>query len=365
MAQRKAQFKSTYLIFIVIVALALVFINAIANRYFVRKDLTEEKLFSVSQSAKNIFSRLEDRMEVTYYLSDKLPDQIQNLKRDTIDKFKEFEIASDGNFSWEVIAPDKDEKVKEKLKDMQVNQLRGQVIKADEVQQILFYSALVIKYSDKPREIINEYYEVRALEYELARKVMQLTLGDKKPKILFFTSIQQEQPPPNAPPQMQQPTDQYGPFLRVPEINERFAFSRTKLIEGDSIDTSADCLIMAQPESLNERQVYEINKYIAQGGNVVAMVQKRELMAQAQYMFRPITSGLDELLEFWGLKIEDKLIGDASHGAYTLITQQQGFSMQQQIPIPAIVLATEQGLSQESPITHKLAGVSFHGRRRS
>jgi ABC-type uncharacterized transport system involved in gliding motility auxiliary subunit len=359
MAHRKAQFKSTYLIFIVIMALALIFINAIASRYFVRKDLTEEKLFSVSQSAKNIFGKLSDRMEVTYYLSNKLPDQLRNLKRDTIDKFKEFEIASDGNFSWKVIAPDKDEEVKEKLKEMQVNPLRGQVIKEDEVQQLLFYSALVIKYSDKPREVINEYYEVRALEYELARKVMQLTLGDAKPKVKFFTSIEQEQPPPNAPPNMQQPSDQYGPLLQVPEINERFSIGRTMLVEGDSIDSSASCLVLAQPEQLNERQVYEVNKYLAEGGNVVALVQKRVLMPQANYMFRPINSGLNGLLGFLGLTIEDKLIGDVSHGAYSISSQQQGFTMQQQIPIPAIVTTTAEGLSQESPITHKLAGTTF------
>ena len=359
MAHRKAQFKSTYLIFIVIVALALVFVNAIASRYFVRRDLTEDKLFSVSQSAKNIFSRLTDQMHVTYYLSDNRPDQLRNLKRDTIDKFKEFEIASKGNFSWEVIAPDKDKAVKEKLKEMKVNPLRGQVIKEDEVQQLLFYSALVIEYQDKPREVINEYYEVRALEYELARKVMQLTLGDKKPKILFFTSVEQEQPAPNAPPNMQQPTDQYTPLLQVKEINERFDVRRTKLVQGDSIDSSASCLVLAQPERLNERQVYEINKYLAQGGNVVALIQKRDLMPEANYMFRPINSGLDGLLRFFGLTIEDKLIGDVSRGAYSVTSRQQGFTMQQQVPIPAIVLATEQGLSQESPITHKLAGITF------
>jgi len=358
MAQKKAQFRSSYLFFIVVVALVLIFINAIANRYFVRSDLTEEKLFSVSQAAKNIFSKIADRIHVTYYISDKIPDQIRNLKRDTVDKFKEFEIASRGNFTWEVISPDKDEATKQKLREMGISQLRGQIIKEDEVQALLFYSALVIKYMDKPREIINEYYEVRALEYELARKVLQLTLKEK-PKIQFFTSVEEQPPPPNAPPQRQQPTDQYDPLLQVPEINERFNVTRTKLVEGDTADSSADCLVVAQPERLNQRQVYEINKYLSQGGNVIALVQKRVLMPQANYMFREITSGLDGLLEFWGLKIENNLIGDMSHGSYSITSQGQGFISTQQFPIPAIVVCAGRDLSEESPITHKLSGITF------
>ena len=87
MARSKIQFRSTYIIFLGIIALALILINAIASKYFFRTDLTRDKLFSVSEATERIFSRLDDRMHVTYYLSEKLPEQLRNHKRDTVDKF--------------------------------------------------------------------------------------------------------------------------------------------------------------------------------------------------------------------------------------------------------------------------------------
>ena len=360
MAFKKAAFHASYLVFLVIIALGLFFFNAISSKHFIRKDLTDDKLFSVSEAFKRILLKLEDPVDVTLYLSREVPDQFKNLRRDTIDKFKEFEIYSGGNFRWKIVDPDKKEETRDKLKSYGIPQLEGGVIKKEERSSRRFYSGIRISYMEKRPVIVPEYYDVQSLEYDLASKFMQL-VREHKPRIQFFTSIESEPAPQvsDASPRYQVYYDQYTPIMDIDDIKDKFAVTRTKLTRHDTVDESTDCLVIAQPDKLNQRQKYEINRYLYNGGNVIVFVSKRTIVKERRLMFKYLDPKLDDLFRFWGFDVEDKMVADLYSGQMVRTRFQRGEIVQNVGRSPLIVKAIGKGLNQESPITRRIESLNF------
>jgi len=345
------------LFFLLIVALVLVFANIIADGYFARWDLTKNKLFSVSEATKRIFSRLEDPVEVTFYLSKKLPGQLKDFKRDTIDKFKELGISSNGNFTWEVVEADKDKATLSKVKRYGIPEMRGTTLGRDEMHTQDFYSGIVLNYMDK-QEVIAEYNDVQRLEYEIARKLLQLTMDDK-PLIKFFTSIEEEEAPPGAYPGYKNFYDQYAAIMDTKDVVEKFRVARTKLTEDDTIDSRTDCLVIAQPDKLNKRQKYEINKYLSEGGSAIMFVSKRTVKKGRRFTFADLDPQIDDLFKFWGLVIEDAMVADMSAGTLVRTQFKRGAVSTEYGLTPLIVKAGGRGLNMQSPITRNLGSMNF------
>ncbi len=95
------------------VAFVLILFGILISFYFLgnvlnaaKLDLTEDKIFTVSPATKDILRDLEDEIIVRYYCSEDVPSSLINLKRDTIDMFRELEALSGEKFKWEVIAPE-------------------------------------------------------------------------------------------------------------------------------------------------------------------------------------------------------------------------------------------------------------------
>ncbi len=99
------------------ILVAFYFLGGVLTR--AKVDLTEDGLFTISTPMAEILKDLKDEINVRYYCTEELPSQIANLKRDTMDIFRELEGLSNGHFKWEVVDPqalaerDAQEKVKE------------------------------------------------------------------------------------------------------------------------------------------------------------------------------------------------------------------------------------------------------------
>ena len=79
----KKQFSSIAVVLIVLGILALV--NLFSQRHFLRLDLTEEKQFTLSKASIDAVRSLEDNLNVTVYVSEKLPSHMMPLKQGVTD----------------------------------------------------------------------------------------------------------------------------------------------------------------------------------------------------------------------------------------------------------------------------------------
>ncbi|MEN8251752.1 MAG: Gldg family protein, partial [Bacteroidota bacterium] len=89
--------KKTEIILMVLIAIAgFVFINQLADRFFFRLDLTEEKRFSITDATKNQLSELEDMVTIEVYLAGELPSGFKRFQQSLLETLEEFNVYSEG-----------------------------------------------------------------------------------------------------------------------------------------------------------------------------------------------------------------------------------------------------------------------------
>ena len=85
-----------------IIAIA-VFANLVSQRLFFRWDLTMNKVYTLSESSRNLISKLDDRLVARVYFSDDLPGDLANSRRYLWDMLEEFRAYSGGRFHFEFL----------------------------------------------------------------------------------------------------------------------------------------------------------------------------------------------------------------------------------------------------------------------
>jgi len=78
----------TYSFLLIIGVLGL--INILANTFFLRLDLTEDKRYTLSKATKNILKELKDPVTVTAYFSKNLPTELIKGREDFKDLLVEY-----------------------------------------------------------------------------------------------------------------------------------------------------------------------------------------------------------------------------------------------------------------------------------
>jgi len=59
----------------------ILILNWVSQDLFIRFDLTDNKMFSLSDSSKSVVKKLNEKLTMKVYFSDDLPGQLQNNKR--------------------------------------------------------------------------------------------------------------------------------------------------------------------------------------------------------------------------------------------------------------------------------------------
>ena len=82
----------------------LSFVGDGLSRY--KLDFTEDQLHTLTDATKNILSKLEDSVMVTYYVSEEMPSVLVNLRRDTVDMLDEIKRLSGGLVEYKIVNPE-------------------------------------------------------------------------------------------------------------------------------------------------------------------------------------------------------------------------------------------------------------------
>ena len=102
---RKISASSNYILFILIILGFLVLINFLSTRYFQRRDLTQNQLYTLSESSRKTASELDDIVNIKCYFSKKLPSYAVNIKRQVTDLLEEYRAYSKNNIRISRLLP--------------------------------------------------------------------------------------------------------------------------------------------------------------------------------------------------------------------------------------------------------------------
>ena len=328
----------------------LVVSNLLADRVFLRLDLTEEGRYSLSRPFYSILSKLESPLKLTYYVSEKVPAEFETGKRDLMDKLREIETAAKGKVVLELVDPTHDEALKKKLAEespYMVSSVKS--VEKDKVSVANFYSVLRLTYQHKPPIPYPRVYNAEELEYLLANGILALTQKEKP-----VISIYAPRPPrPRTPGASAPPSDGFEWLFQAKILDERFDKRRVEFTEASSIPEKTRLLIVLRPKALSERAQYEITRYLAQGGKVCFISSPWEIDLEYGNI-EPVKSGLDGYLGTLGVGWVPAFVCDESNAPLPRIKKVQALEFMEYEPHPFFVRVLPQNLDLGNPITRFL-----------
>jgi len=184
--QRKLIRRSAWLRVLVVLSLgALLF--TLANLSHLRSDWTEDQIYSLSDSTKQVLDVLDEPLMIRAYITSDLPQPYGRLQRFIEDMLQSYYEAGHGKVGFDVIDPVSDANVLASLKALNIPKVQVQVVENDRAQVKQGYLAIVLEYLDH-KEVISVVQSEEGFEYLLTKKIKKLT-GKGRVKIGVTSSF--------------------------------------------------------------------------------------------------------------------------------------------------------------------------------
>ena len=340
MANKRITHGGNTFAFVAIILGILVLINFLSTRRFARTDLTEDKRYTISKATKEVLGTLDDIVTITVYFSTSPAEvaQIGRNVRDVLDEYKAFsknlqiDFVNPANFN-EV---QKQELLLKGIRDVQIN-----VTKKDKAEIANVYMAISIGYSGK-EEALPLVQSTANLEYELTSAILKVTT--KEAKTVGFLTGHGE---------LDINDQNYQQFRQLLDINGKGQYNVTavSLQDGKAVDETVTTLVVAGAQQpLTEREKYELDQFIMRGGRAVFLVDPIQIQPGTMQA-TPLSTGLNDLLEHYGVKLGNNLLIDKRF--HDNARFQQGFMTVFQ-PYPYFVQIRKPNFSVENVVTSQL-----------
>ena len=126
----------------------------------------------------------------------------------------------------------------------------------------------------------------------------------------------------------------------------------------------AEVLVVADPQQLNQKQVFGIDQFLMQGGTVIlAAAPLAPSLTQQSLTAEPRKTGLEDWLAFNGIDIKAAFVMDPQNAAFPVPVTRQvgGFSFQEirMLDYPYFVDVRGAGKNAKSPITSDVPQVTM------
>ncbi|MDQ6964415.1 MAG: GldG family protein, partial [Mariprofundales bacterium] len=158
---------------LLMVIITLTTLYAAAWSAHIRFDLTEDRIYTLSDSTKSLLQQLQEPVQIRAYITSGLPQPYGALHRFITDMLASYHDAS-SRISYEVIDPSSDPNVAASLSALGIPKVQVQVVEDDQAQVKQGYIAIVISYLDK-KETIPVVQSEAGFEYLLTRKIKKVT----------------------------------------------------------------------------------------------------------------------------------------------------------------------------------------------
>ena len=339
------------LAFILVVFGIIVLINFLSSRRFIRADLTAEKRYTISQSTKKVLKRLDDIVTIDAYFS-RQPARVAQIRQSVRDMLEEYRAFSK-NLQINFIDPAVEEEAqKQKLRFMGIPEVQVNVIEKDKAEVANVYMGIAILYADK-KEVLPVVQTTANLEYDLTSAILKVT--SKEVKTIGFLTGHDE---------IDVFDQAFGPLRQ--ELSKQYDVRKVPIDAGKAVDADVATLVIAGPKKeLTEREKYEIDQFIMRGGRVCFLIDPILIQYQGLNV-NPLKTGLNDLLEHYGVKLNDNLVLDVSMGqlvysqGFMTVTTGYAYFVKVLKEYRYRTGETSDGLSQDSIITNQLESLTLN-----
>ncbi|MFH1314452.1 MAG: GldG family protein [Candidatus Eisenbacteria bacterium] len=331
---RSKNYRSSALFEIIMVIAIVALVNLLSLRFFTRADLTDGKLFSVSESTRDVVGDLDDIVNIKVYFSQKLPPYLTTLTRQVRDVLDEYRAYAGGNLIVDFEDPAADPETEQRVRSLGIPPVQLNIIEKDKAEILNAYLGIAILFEDR-HEVIPVVQNAANLEYELTSAIVKVT--SKEQKTVGFLTGHGE------------PDIDAGYEAARRSLEKQYAVKRVPTADGRMVPDDINTLIVAGAVQLGAWDRFAIDQFVMRGGRVFFLVDKMTV-PEGTLTATPVETGLDSLLAHYGLVLRPDLVIDRSAGSATFSA---GF-FRYTLPYPLWPMIVRSGFSEESPITNQL-----------
>jgi len=270
-----------------------------------RLDMTENKLYTLSQGTKNVLGALEEPITLKFYFSKGLAQQapgIVSYAQRVEELLGEYEAGSGGKLVLEVKDPEpfsdtEDEAVASGLKGVPATSAGD-----------MLYFGLVGTNSTDGTEIVEFFQDGREefLEYDLTRLVHNLAKPKKK-VVGILTALPLDGDPMAR---FTNPRAASEPWFILEYLRQSFDV-RMLPAGSETFDADLDVLVVVHPQNLSKRTQWAVDQHVMKGGKALVFVDPMFEEQQVPEdpsnpmagMMADRSSDLADLLGAWGLEM--------------------------------------------------------------
>jgi len=302
----KQLLSKTGLILAVILFIAFIIVVN-GNFKSARVDLTEDKLYTLSEGTLNILSSLQQPITLRFYYSEQVAQALPSLKayaQRVQELLMEYQRASDGMIQVKIINPKPftDHEQRAKQYGLQSIPIEGET-------DPLFFGVAGTNILDGLERIRFFQPEMEdVLEYDLTRLIYQLSDVERKNvAVMSSLPIDGEGYDP-----LKGQLDTEGgakPWAVMGKLREMFNVS---VLPEDirRIPSSVDLLMVVHPKELPQQTLYAIDQYVLRGGKLITFVDpyaeidvpEKDPENPMAAMVANRSSNMPELLSNWGVE---------------------------------------------------------------
>jgi len=296
--------------FIILFAVIIIILNIVSRKMFFRIDVTDNNIYSLSNSSKSVIKKLDDRIVAKVFFSENIPGQLANSRRYLQDLLEEYQAYSNGNFHFELISPDDNEDAQKEAQSYRIPPVQMQVVENDKIEIKNAYMGLVLLYNDK-QEAIPVIQTSDGLEYTLTAAIKKISATD-----LAQIGVVSDSKTENPTTKLEQ------------ELNKIYSVRQTSL--DSKIPQEINTILMnGVTDSLSLDQLYNLDQFILRGGRLF-IGQSRSIAHLQKGIADEIKSNIFPFLEHYGIKIGRDMLTDKKCGQVQVQRQMGIFN----IPVP-------------------------------
>ncbi len=306
--------RRNFLLYLGAILAIVVFANLISRRLFFRWDLTKNKIYTLSESSRNIIGKLDDRLLAKVYFSDDLPGDYANSRRYLQDILEEFRAYSGGRFHFEFYRPEDDEELEREAQRYGIPPMQLQAIENDRMEIKNVWMGLALLYEDQ-RETIPVIQSTAGLEYDLASAIKKLIDTDKRTVAIVRDPARE------------------GKNQNIQELLRQTYNVRTVSLDSQ-VPLDIDLLILnGIKDSLSADALYNLDQYVI-SGRPLLLAQNRVNADLSRGFGSELRSNLFEALEHYGVSVTRNLVADRICSQVGVETQRGIFRIRNAVDYP-------------------------------
>jgi ABC-type uncharacterized transport system involved in gliding motility auxiliary subunit len=326
---------------VIAVAVILIAVNLLAGFAKVRSDLTQNKVYTLSDGTKRILQKLDTEVEIRFYYSREnpaVPVPLRAYAQEVEDLLAEYQQYGHGKIKVVKLDPKPDSDAEDSAN---LDGIEGQNINLTEriflgIAVRCLDQKVAIPFLSPDRQTL--------LEYDLSRAIS--SVANPKKAVIGVLSALPVTGQKASPMMMRQRQPQNQPWVFLNELKQSFDV-RDVGLTADKIDDDISVLVVVHPQGISEQAEFAIDQFLMRGGKMVALLDPYsfvEAQMAAQFGGGPTSSTFQKLLPAWGIQFSsDKVLADPIYA--TKIQRQDSVQSD-----PTVLSLTAEAINQKDAL---------------